>query len=258
VDSQTKVPIPYVNIGILSSISGTVSDAAGKFEIQAKTTSDSIVLSSVGYETRRVSLNSISERMPVFLDPIDYEIEAIEISNYSFDETVILGVRNEEGRGASFGFGSPQLGTEIGAPIKITKETFIKSVNFALNHAKGDSLLFRINIYAFNDGQVGEKVLKENIYLIDKQRKGDYSIDLSEYGIILKEDVLLSLEWLRNFDEIGNKSITFDTKKSKSPKGTYIRYSSNSAFKRLPFKKKYKPCLYFVGKQSSNEKKRKK
>lgn len=250
-DLDSNMPIPYANIGIASSNNGTVSDINGYFELQSNSKTDSITFSALGYATKTVCLNDIKANTPISLKPISYIIDEIQISGSNLDKEMILGERNENGRGHSFGFGSAQLGTELGALIEIRKETFIKSVNFVLNHAKGDSLLLRINIYDYQDGEIGEKVLKENIYWLGQQRSGTFTIDLLEYEIILNSDVLLSLEWLRNFDETGNKSITFDTKKSNILGGTFIKYSSNTPFKQLPYKKKYKPCIYFVGKQSS-------
>lgn len=253
IDKDSKTAIAYVNIGILNTTLGTVSNEEGQFELNAPSKNDSLMFSSIGYENLILSIDKILQKDSIFLQPIAYEFEQVELTSFNFDKEVILGERNENGRGKSVGFGNAQLGTELGALIKIEKETLIKSVHFVLNHAKGDSLLLRINIYDYKDKKIGEKVVKRNIIIKDKQRKGTYSIDLSAYEIILKNDVLLSVEWLRNFDETGNKLITFDTKKSKSHKGTYIKLTSSNEFKKYPFIKKIKPCLYFIGKQNSKE-----
>lgn len=251
VDKESKKSIGYVNIGIKNTNIGTVSDNKGVFKLNIQSNEDSVIFSSIGYETLIVSADDIIKNEQIELSSIDYKLEGIEIVSSNFDEKIVLGERNENKRGKSFGFGNAQLGTELGALISIKKETLIKSVHFVLNHAKGDSLLMRINIYDYKNGTIGEKVVKKNIYIKAIQRKGTYSIDLSEYEIILKKDVLLSAEWLKDFDETGNRFITFDTKKSKSHKGIYIRSSSNSEFKKLSKKANFKPCIYFIGKQSS-------
>ena len=251
-DRESKESLPYVNIGIKGKKVGTVSDQNGNFQLDLASPQDSLVLSYIGYFTKVTIASSFSnEGFDVFMDPRPYAIKEVNVVSKSFDKEVILGVRNEKKRGHSIGFGNPQLGTELGARIRIEKETFIKSANFVLNHAKGDSLLLRINIYDYSKGEIGEKLLKKNIYVRDKQRKGTFTIELDEYEILLSQDVLLSLEWLRDFDEQGNKLITFDTKKSKKFGGTFIRSSKTAEFKQLQLKKKYKPCIYLIGKQSS-------
>lgn len=252
-EKETRKPISYVNIGSPTTNSGTVSDDNGYFEMTCDSENEKIIFSSIGYTTQEIIASNLSED-EILLESIDYKIQEVKIVSSNFDKEVILGERNEKGRGMSISFGNPQLGTELGALIEVKKETYIKTANFVLNHAKGDSLLLRINIRRYENGQVGEKIVKKNIYVKDKQRKGTYSVDLSSYDIILTSDVLLSVEWLRNFGEMGNEHVTFDTKKARKPKqlrGIYLKNSSVSGFRKLPAKKKLKPCMYFVGKQSS-------
>ena len=250
IDSESKEGIPYVNIGIIKMSKGTVSDSQGKYELKVNSNEELITISSIGYETLNVKAKELKEKEIIELTSKEYGILGIEIEAKRFkEEELIFGVRNEK-RGQSIGFGSAQLGTEIGSAIKIEKRTYIKSANFVLNHAKGDSLLFRINIYQFKDGKVGMNLLTENIIIKEKQRKGTITVDMQKYNLILESDVLLTLEWLRNFDEIGNKEITFDTKKTRKLKGIYVKYSSNGEFSKLSQKTKVKPCFYFKGKQS--------
>lgn len=249
-DSDTKEPIPYVNIGIKDQSKGTVSDFDGNFSLMNIDPNWIIVFSTIGYETVQFSGSAFPKEGLISMKSKDYTFDQIEIEASRFDsEERIFGVRNET-RGHSIGFGGTQLGTEIGAPIRIDKPTYIKSANFVLNHAKGDSLLFRINIYQLTDEEIGENKLRENILIKQEQRKGTITIDLTPYELILESDVLLSLEWIRNYDEVGNKGITFDTKKGKKLTGTYLRIASGADYKKFKFKTKYSPCFYFVGIQS--------
>ena len=251
-DAETNEKLAYVNIGILDTSKGTVTDGEGNFKITVDSSSDILVFSYVGYETQKRAVEFTDKPITVSLKQNSVLVQEVKIIGSSFDKEMLLGAKNTKGRGNSIGFGNAQLGTELGAVINIEKETFIKSINFVLNHAKGDSLLLRMNIYSFTDGRIGDKVLDQNIYIKEKQRKGVYSINVEAHEIILEENVLLTIEWLRDFDEEGNKLITFDTKKSRKYGGTYVRFSNTSEFVRLPYKKKHKPCIYFVGKQSAN------
>lgn len=253
VDAESKAPISYVNIGIVDQAKGTVSDHQGNFMLNLTSGNETLSFSSIGYEPTKVLVSELKDSKIIALAPKKYELETVEITAQGFgQEEVIIGVRNET-RGKSIALGSPQLGAEIGAVLGIKKTTFVKSANFVLNHAKGDSLLFRINIYDFSDGKVGENLLKENILIQEKQRKGTITVDLEPYEIILKSNVLLTLEWLRDFDELGSKGVTFDTKKSKKERGIYMRGYSNGELKALPLQRKYKTCFYLVGKQVVSE-----
>ena len=250
IDGKTNEPIPYVNIGIKDASTGTVSDHKGRFVLKMHAPNDVVIFSSIGYETLEAVGSELVAMDVVKMKATDYLIPQIEIKARRFDgDEKMFGVKNEK-RGLSVGFGGPQLGTEIGAPIYIDRPTYIKSANFVLNHAKGDSLLFRINIYDYQDGKIGEKVLRENVNIAQKQQKGTITVDLTPYDLVLENSVLLSLEWLRDYDELGSKGVTFDTRKSKDLKGIYVRLVSNRAIEQLPFKRKIKPCFYFMGKQS--------
>ena len=249
IDAESKTGIPYVNIGITTKAIGTVSDAEGNYILEGVELEDTISISSIGYKTIKHTAKGISEMGWIELEAKDYDLNVVEVKATRFDgDDKIFGVRNKT-RGLSIGFGNAQLGTEIGSPIKIDKTTYIKNVNFVLNHAKGDSLLLRVNIYDFKDGVIGENVLAENILIQEEQRKGTFSIDLSNQNIVLQSDVLLSLEWIRDFDKLGNKGITFDTKKAKKPRGIYIKPSSNAPFKLITVNQSKNVCFYFVGKE---------
>lgn len=247
-DAESGNSIPYVNIGIKAKAKGTVSDYQGNYTLSADK-GDLITISAIGYKTISIKAQDLEQAPLVQLESKGYELSSVEVEARRFkSEEVMLGLKNKT-RGLSIGFGSAQLGTEIGALIEVDEPTYIKSANFVLNHAKGDSLLFRVNIYSYKNGEIGENLLLENVLIKEKQRKGTITVDLSSYNLILDSDVMLSLEWLRNFDEIGNKNITFDTKKSRKLKGVYIKYFSGGTFRKAPFKTKLKPCFYFIGKE---------
>lgn len=248
VDAVNQDPIPFVNIGIKDASTGTVSDLDGNFSLKTSDENTVIVISAIGYETKEITTKILSQNKTIGLKEKAYTIPALEIKASSFaKEAQIYGVKNKV-RGNTVGFGNPQLGTQIGALIYIDRPTLIKSANFDLVHAKGDSLLLRLNIYEYKDGKVGENILKENVLLKEKQRKGTFTIDLSNYDLILEHSVMLSLEWLQDFNGRGNEDITFDTKRGKKLKGLYFKVSNTSEFVKLPYKKSLKPCIYFMGK----------
>ena len=252
-DLETKKPIPFVNIGIIKSELGTVSDEKGRFKLKFTDKMDKVTISSIGYQTKEIFVSDLLINGNITLESKQYQIQTVELKSKTFSEQeILLGEKNKK-RGASFGFGSTQLGTEFGALIKIDKETYIKSVNFVLNHAKGDSMHFRVNIYPYSPDSIGENLLRENVIIAQKQKKGLLTVDLSSYGLIIDKDVLLSLEWIKDDKGEGNKGMTFDTKKSRRSNGIFLKMTSNAAFKKLadlyPRARKYQPCFYFIGKQ---------
>ncbi len=247
IDAETKQPIPYVNIGVKARGAGTVSDEGGAYELKVKAATDEVTFSAIGFTTRTIAAEELTGKGTVALAPREYAIPTVEITGRRLSATdQIYGVRNKT-RGLSVGFGSAQLGTEIAAPIRLADSVWVKSAHFVLNHAKGDSLFFRINLYELNGETPGEKLLRENVFYSEKQQKGTFTVDLTPYNLILSGDVLLSLEWIRD-DGKGNKDITFDTKKSRQPNGVYHRKSSLGEFEKMRFiNDRLKPCFYLTG-----------
>ncbi|GJM32557.1 MAG: hypothetical protein DHS20C18_15580 [Saprospiraceae bacterium] len=232
-DAVTKDPVPFVNIGFKKLAVGTVSDEAGNFELKIASQNDSVSISSIGYYELNIVGSDLLKAEEIELVPRQYAIPEVEITAEILEETaVVLGYNSDEKK-QSVGFGSRQLGTEIGALIKIEKETYLKSAHFILNHAKGDSLLFRVNIYDFQDGKVGENLLKQNVIITTPQKKGTLDVDLTEYGIVTDHDVLLSLEWIKNDQGSGNVGITFQAKKSRSLDNFYNKETSFADFRKL-------------------------
>lgn len=164
----------------------------------------------------------------------------------------LFGKKNKD-RGLSLGFGNAQLGCEIGSSIRIKKETYLKSANFKLNHADGDSLLFRVNIYHFKEGEIGENILKENITIYAPQKRGVLTVDLTPYELIINHDVLLTLEWIKDDNGSGNEGITFDTKRGRKS-NIWNKRTSQNPFKinkghhRSKLKKK-SLCFWLIGKE---------
>ncbi|MEL7118022.1 MAG: carboxypeptidase-like regulatory domain-containing protein [Bacteroidota bacterium] len=248
IDAKSNAPIPFVNLGIETKAIGTVSDENGKFTLIFDNLNDEVAISSIGYKRKYITAKKLQSMEVIKLEPVEYNMALIEVVAERFQgDEVQLGVKNKKGRGMSVGFGSQQLGTEIGSVITIKQSTLIQNVNFVLNHAKGDSLFFRMKIYDFQNQKIGQQILKENIFLMEKQRRGTFTIDLKEYDLVLKNDVLLTLEWIKNDGSKSNDGLTFDTAKGKGKKGIYMKPSSQSSLQKVEVHSNKSVCFYFIG-----------
>ena len=253
IDSDTQEPVPFVNIGITQSMTGTVSDENGKYQLRFASPLDVVTFSSIGYRTENVEAGKLLENGEINLQPQPYDIPAIELNASAFTREVILGAKLEE-QGHSIGFGSSELGTEIAAHVEIGKETFLKSAHFSINHAAGDSLLYRVNLYDFQDGQAGASLLPQNVIVTALQKRGTVDVDLSEFNLTASNDVLLALEWIKDDQGKGNVGITFRSQKSRRDNNLYTKYTSQAPFKRLsdlaPRAPKLQLGFYLTGKQA--------
>lgn len=81
-EESNGLPLPYVNVYIKKSRTGTITDTAGYFLLSAKV-NDTLTFSSLGYDRKYVVLtDSATDNMKpliVFLDTKIYEINSVDI-----------------------------------------------------------------------------------------------------------------------------------------------------------------------------------
>ncbi len=231
IEAGTGSPLPYVNIGIKKQARGTVSDEKGNYQLEIQHPDDIVTFSSIGYQDKNIRIAELEQHPNVELMPRSYDLREIEVRpEKQFETDIVLGKKIEK-RKHSVGFGSSQLGTEIGALINIRKKTLLETAHFTLNHAKGDSMYFRVNIYDAGQGRIGENLLRENIIIATTQQSGTISVDLPGSGIVVKDDILLALQWIRDDDGQGNVGVTFRAEKSGAA-NLYTKIASIGSFRK--------------------------
>ena len=246
-NAESDAVVPYCNIGIRELATGTVSNKDGDFVLSAPDEDQFITFSAIGYESLTLPWTTVEQEGTILLTPSSYILDSIQIvASKIKGEQQLYGEKNKK-RGQSVGFGSSQVGTAIGAPIHFKEPTYVSSANFVLNHAKGDSMSFQVNIYQLENGSVGPSLLSQNITIREKQRKGTFAVDLSSYNLVLHETVLLTLQWIENDGDRGNQGLTFDTKKGSIARGVYLKSYSVGDFQVPDHLKEKVPCFYFMG-----------
>jgi len=84
VDSENNASLIYANIGIANNKIGTISNQEGEFilKIPAKYKNDSLLVSYIGYETKRLALSEIFDNQLVIkLKPFFYQIGEVSINS---------------------------------------------------------------------------------------------------------------------------------------------------------------------------------
>jgi hypothetical protein len=238
VDQQTKEPLPFVNVGVLNKNIGTVSDENGLFQlvIPEKTkTSDTLKCSYIGFESYLISVGNLLERNN------NHSIQVFELSSKTFElkqvvvkpegklKTKILGNKTTTTL-TSAGFSSNELGSELGIYIKIKKSpTYLRDFNFSIANNKYDTLVFRVNIYQFRKGKPQESLLTENIIVTTTIKTGVVSVDLKPYQLVANDDILISLEWIKDLGDTSGLYFSAGLFNG----GTYIRKASQGDWKKV-------------------------
>lgn len=249
-DAESEEPIPYVNIGITRLMTGTVSHENGAFRLEYNSEDDLITFSAIGYEIHEMAVRDLLSNGSVYMSPTTYEMDEIIVQEKALGKIKNLGYKLDK-RGESVGFGSTQLGTEIGALIEIDRETIIYQAFFTVNRTTDEELLFRVNLYEFENGESTRNLIPENVLVAAPEKSGTFSVNLTKYNIVTEKDVMLSLEWVKAVsleqDEI--QDIAFRADKTRRNPNAYLRSTSLAPMVSMEQFVKYNLGFYLTARQ---------
>ncbi|GAB5408563.1 MAG: hypothetical protein BalsKO_09280 [Balneolaceae bacterium] len=248
-NSETNEAVPYVNIGIIELQKGTVSSYEGTFKLSYSSELDEVTFSSIGYKTKRISIQELKSKREIRLDPQVIVGEEVRVEAKSLGKLKVFGHKLEK-KGRSIGYGSTELGTEIGALIRFKNPTSIESAHFTVNFTGSDSMRYRLNIYEVKNGVVGDNYLTENILIIGPQERGTFSVDLKKYDLVLKGDVILSLEYIEAIKIVDDNVMMFRAKQvlRKRKANLFMKHTSLSSYEKFDFIN-YQIGFYMMGRE---------
>lgn len=206
-DKDSGFYLSYVSIGIQNKGIGTVSDSTGKFSIQIEQEqlNDSLLFSIVGYESKKIAVRdmiSAGANVVIVLQQKITQLSEITIGQHQVVETV---GRQSNSKAVQFSFINKNaketcLGSEIGMKIKPDKlPAMIQDFNWNLSGNNLASIKFRINVYSLKNNFPDTLITRDEIYVdVTNAKTGWNKIDLTPYQIIVKDDFVISLEWVEN------------------------------------------------------------
>ncbi len=201
IDSETKNPIEFVNIGILNKNKGTISNLNGEFNLSVskELSNDSLTISHVSYYTIKIPIKNFKDQT-ISLEPKTNELSEVIISNRkkrnrkigvkSYNPLLWLGAISED-------MDIIENAQRINIPDKSVK---VKYVNIYLRSGfKSDSSFVRINFYKNVDNRPDEKIVFENIVQKKKIEPGWLQIDLTKQNVYIEEDFFVGVEFIPDF-----------------------------------------------------------
>ena len=213
VDSDTQMPLPYVNIGVVYGDRGTVSDEEGYFSLDLTGADSAATLrfSFIGYEPHDMSVSEARGQgeQKIRLHPKVLELKEVVVFAREYGEKIVGNPKPL--KFAVAGFRNDSLGYEVGIRVKIRQRpTMLKQLRLHGLTTSYDTVFYRLNVYELEDGNPGKNILKEPIYitLTDNEKTRDRDIDLTPYHIMVQDDFVISLEYVR---DMGEGSLTLNT-----------------------------------------------
>lgn len=204
-DAKTGQGIPFVNIGVVGKVLGTVSNEQGAYHLgyQPALAADTVRVSSLGYQPRRLLLRELLAQPSLALVPAAVPLGGVQVSARNpLRHLHTLGFTKADGN-TTVSFNSHDLGAQVGTRIQLRRRpTLLRSITFNIATNQVGRLTFRVNILRLT--AAGEptsvQLLPRNLLVTTDITHGPVTIDLTADKLLLSEDFFLALEWVQGGD----------------------------------------------------------
>ncbi len=244
IDTNDKSPLAYVNIGIKEKNIGTISKEDGTFsiDIASEYQSGSLTFSIVGYYESNLSIRDLisNGNVVIQLKEKPTQLEEVVVAGKKLVEKK-YGIKRRGAIHFTDGIFKKDDSFEIGQVIRLGNYLAqITSLNLHINSSRPDSATFRINFYRYDieENIPKERIIEKSILQRHPVNEGWLTFDLSNYNILIKGDVLMSLEFIPETDN-DIKQIFYEVKLGGSSK-SFFRKTSLGQWTRPP----HHYCLY--------------
>lgn len=196
-DSE-NIAIPYASMCWSNSSKGICCDSIGRYTLNTadfKANIDTIVISSIGYETVKLTADKFLSNKNIILSKRQYDIAEVVVKPQQ--------IKEEEFGYASFSTSMLKLsgnpGSGVFVRIENTKKTptYIRKIVLNLNGAgKKNAYKLRIRVLPFNAlNNNAVDLLTEP--LIIKCNKNKMVVDVQKYKLVFDEDgITIAVEWV--------------------------------------------------------------
>lgn len=221
IDSESKESLSFVNMGIVNTSIGTITDAKGEFELYiSQVPADAeLKITMIGYESKTISISELaSDFCLIELKKTFVELKEIKVGfNGRIKNVGNIRANNSAGvcgwGGTKFGKGH-ELGLELDLGDNLVR---LEELNLKMHKQSFATCVFRLHIREIENGLPVTELLHENIYFELTSPKGWQNIELSDYNIVANGKVALTIEWIKVSNIIEDKLVKMNGSKKARP-----------------------------------------
>lgn len=202
INSITKLPIPYVTVGLVKENIGSNATVDGFFLITSnkKIENDSLIFSCVGYKTLKLPIHFNSENISIveLIENISELTEVIVSSKKNFSVVTLNDFSN---CGNSF-VGSSGYQTQLAQHFQLENKNSllvgVKICRASIALIAPEKTIFRLRIYSMDTlSKAPSKDLCNQIIEVITRRK-TINLNLEKYKIYIPDkDFFVAIEWLK-------------------------------------------------------------
>lgn len=234
--------VPFVNIGLPARGLGTVADEQGHYRLAYNPAfaADTVRVSSIGFEPRQLTFAALLAAPDIRLTPAPVALAGVSVQATNRKlHTHELGLAKPSSQ-VRLNMASNQLGNELGTLVRLKRRpALLQSVHMVILQNEAGPLTFRLNIYRLDSHgrPTTEKLVNHDVLVTAMPQAGILTADLSADHLLLTEDFLLAVEWVK-----GSGDITPDLRKrlyfggGLAPKSTlYMRRASQASWEIMSY-----------------------
>ncbi|MTI86865.1 MAG: carboxypeptidase-like regulatory domain-containing protein [Balneolaceae bacterium] len=250
IDKDTGQPLSYVNIGIMGTTAGTVSDENGNFILQYKNklSQTRVRFSMIGYKSSVYTLEELEEQpVKIKLEPEVYNLDEVVVSKSALKKRRIG--TSTSSKIMVTGWSNNIRGGERGIRIKVDeKPVFLKNLNVHVVNNGYEEVLMRVHFRKFIDDSAGEHIVGRDILFPIRKKSGWIGIDLEAYDLVFEEDVVVTLQPVQKkgtCKENNDYCLVISLNRFK-PFSTSWFFAKTSSESNWIIKKNWSPGIYFT------------
>lgn len=201
IDASNDQALRYVNIGVIETVNGCITDEDGLFNFDTKGLSDTskVRFSSIGFKSHTFSLKVLNENDNI-IKLMPEPVLLPEVIVHPKGKLRIVGTNKHSKMAGVCGWGGTEFGRghEIGTKLELGPSSVgLRSLHIRLSKQSFDTSVFRLHIRNIAKELPSKELLQTEILIAISEEKGWIEIDLSSYNLSFKGDIALSLEWIK-------------------------------------------------------------
>jgi hypothetical protein len=232
-------PISFVNIGIVNSSVGTISDEDGSFLLKIPNyyKNDTVIFSALGYGNIKIPVAGLSEKanFMIYLKESPTNLKTVTIKGDSWKRKVYR-IGNRSARGSIMVADTVTAGSAIALLIKNDPPGRKSHFEYPMYAERAQLLIFnntfpefkvRTRLYDVDEstGLPGKDLLNESVITRSEIDSGILKIDLSKYNIEINGDFFLVFEWILDKNDRRFLFQQFEGYRKQNPDKVSVDYS---------------------------------
>ncbi|OIN60966.1 carboxypeptidase-like regulatory domain-containing protein [Arsenicibacter rosenii] len=225
IGKNTKKTIPYCSITNTKKTIGVTSNENGWFFIKDIGVYDSLLISSLGYKTSRISVNADLDSV-LYLTEEPVQLAEVKVLQ---NRISVVGISKRRSEGSFGGVFDSNYELAVFMPNQKSINASIIEVAFYIVHDGIYNTPFRVKFYKNNDGEIGEEINKKDI--ICKAYKANHwnKFDLTKYKLNMPEEgCFVAMEWLNVTIEKYKYALIKEDKEEKKGFGQVIGMATDA------------------------------